>query len=267
MSKDFSEISTPCIMGILNVTPDSFSDGGLFEDKHAAIAHMHRMVSEGAQIIDIGGESTRPQAVPMTWEMEWQRISSVVQVAVQEDICVSVDTYHLETAKMALESGINIINDVCAMWHLVDILHLTKHFGAALVVTHNSRNDANFAKCDDPIEAIISKFDEVLESARNNNFPEDRLILDPGIGFGKTQEQNIEIFRNLDRLCARFSSPVLCAVSKKSFFKTALGHNDEKTLSIATVAATVYALRCGCKLFRVHDVLENDIAMKLCYHE
>jgi dihydropteroate synthase len=261
-------IPLPCVMGILNVTPDSFSDGGKFfsaekVDGVAACGHLRTMIADGASIVDIGGESTNPMAQSVDPATEWDRIGTVLAMAVgMGGAVVSVDSYHPETAKLALENGADIINDVCCTWHFEEIAEIVKKFDAHLIVTHNSRNDANFLRIADPIGVIAAEFEDILRRASAIGLDGRRIILDPGIGFGKTAEQNCKIFKNIRIICRKFPNPVICAVSKKSFLKFATGMNDGVSLSAATVAATAEGFRSGCKIFRVHAVSENVAALE-----
>jgi dihydropteroate synthase len=263
-------------MGILNVTPNSFSDGGRFFDgddgeqlpeavatQPKAIQHLYELVDGGGTIIDIGGESTNPKAIEIDGETEWKRIGNVLDAATAiGNVSISVDTYHVEVARKALELGVNIINDVCCTWHFREMATVVKDFDAHLIVTHNARNDKNFLQTQDPIGKIISEFEKILDEAIRINFDVKRIIFDPGIGFGKTPQQNLEIFRTIGKICSKFSNPILCATSKKSFLAAAVNGDDWETLSIATMATTMEGFRQGCKIFRVHGVAENLAVLK-----
>jgi dihydropteroate synthase len=255
-------------MGVLNVTPDSFSDGGEFFDdgdrlQTKALERLHELASSGAEIVDIGGESTKPGGDDLDQGSEWRRIEGVVKASAKVDsICVSVDTYHVDTARRALACGANVVNDVRCTWHFPEMASVVGDFGGHLIVVHNSRNDTNFAGVKDPIAAIITEFERILHLAESINFDWHRIILDPGIGFGKTTEQNLEIFRKIDQICGRFPNPVLCGTSRKSFLRETCGSDDPATLDGATVATTAEGFRRGCKIFRVHNVAGNLAALK-----
>ncbi|MDR1595803.1 MAG: dihydropteroate synthase [Puniceicoccales bacterium] len=274
MGRNFNDVVLPCAMGILNVTPDSFSDGGKFFDgdcensctKLKAEARLNEIISEGASVVDIGGESTKPDAQSINAKDEWRRISHIVKIATKSDkVAVSVDTYHLETAQLALESGVNIVNDVCGTWHFEEMVKLLKNFDSHLIVTHNCRNDESFAGIFDPVAAIISEFEKIFLTAKAMKFDFSRIILDPGIGFGKTAQQNSEIFKRIGEICETFPNPVVCATSMKSFLQQVVGNSRAK-LSAATIATTVEGFRRGCKIFRVHEILENLAALKFAEH-
>ncbi|MDR2629142.1 MAG: dihydropteroate synthase [Puniceicoccales bacterium] len=263
-------------MGILNVTPDSFSDGGKFFDRDdvrqpqeaiaaqpKAIQHLYELAGEGGTVIDIGGESTKPEAIGIDANIEWKRIGNVLNAATAiGSVSISVDTYHVEVARKALEHGANIVNDVCCTWHFREMAAVVKDFDAHLIVTHNARNDKNFLRANDPVGKIISEFERILDEAIRMNFDAKRIIFDPGIGFGKTPRQNLKIFRTIGKICSKFSNPIVCATSKKSFLATAADDGDKKTLSSATIATTVEGFRQGCKIFRVHEVAENLAVLK-----
>ncbi|MDR1233327.1 MAG: dihydropteroate synthase [Puniceicoccales bacterium] len=276
MGKSFSQITLPCIMGILNVTPNSFSDGGKFFDQDdaeqrseaitvqpKAIQHLYELVDGGGTIIDIGGESTNPKAIEIDADTEWKRIGNVLDAATAIDnASISIDTYHVDVARKALERGVNIINDVCCTWHFREMATVVKDFDAHLIVTHNARNDKSFLQTNDPVGEIILEFEKILDEAIRINFDLGRIIFDPGIGFGKTPQQNLEIFRTIGKICSKFSNPVVCATSKKSFLAMAVNGDDGQTLSSATMTTTMEGFRQGCKIFRVHDVVENLAVLK-----
>jgi dihydropteroate synthase len=258
-------------MGILNITPDSFSDGGKFFDgdvdkggfQPKAESHLFELVGAGAEIIDIGGESTRPGSMGVGPETEWQRIERTLKSAIEiPQITVSVDTRYPETARLALECGANIINDVCGTQHFIEMANAVKNFDAHLIVTHNSRSDENFLKISNPTAAIISTFEKILNQAADMNFDERRIILDPGIGFGKTASQNLEIFKKIDEICEKFPNPVVCATSKKSFLREVAKNTNPTALSAATIGTTIHGFLQGCAIFRVHDVVENLAALQ-----
>jgi dihydropteroate synthase len=263
-------------MGILNVTPDSFSDGGEFFDRDSAGGvrtekserQLRKLAALGVEIIDIGGESTRPNGQEIESGTEWRRIDGILEIAEKIDgICVSVDTYHIDTARNALERGANVINDVRCTWHFDDMAKVVRDFGGHLIVVHNSRNNSNFAGIGDPIAPIIEEFKEILRRAEAIDFDSSKIIFDPGIGFGKTARQNFEIFRKIDRFCSEFSNPIVCGTSRKSFLRELLwefeGADGAAALRGATVATTVEGFRHGCEIFRVHDVQENLAALKI----
>ena len=262
----------PWIMGILNITPDSFSDGILTAEQCQEDARrqwycrLDNMITDGANIIDIGGESTRPSAYPITWQEEWSRIQDFCSYAVQQDnILVSVDTYHIETAKLAIRCGVDIINDISGVQNFLQMAQSIIDSDVRIIVTHNVRNDPEFYNVEDPIDDIIRSFHDVLSQSDDIGFHPSRIFFDPGIGFGKTVDQNWKIFNNLYRLTQSFEQPIVCGVSKKSFLQNRLRSYDTSSqpLTVATAIMTYHAYRQGVKIFRVHDVIANRIALNM----
>lgn len=260
----------PWIMGILNITPDSFSDGISDADRCPEDAkkkwyqRLNNMIADGAHIIDIGGESTRPSACPITWQEEWSRIQEFCSYAVKRDnILVSVDTYHVETAKLAVQCGVDIINDISGVQNFCKMAQAIIDTDVRLVVTHNVRGDLEFSNVDDPINDIIRAFNDVLLQAEQIGFNSSRIFFDPGIGFGKTVDQNWKIFNNLYRLKQSFEQPIICAVSKKSFLKSRLDDISQQSLTVATALLTYSAFQQGVQIFRVHDVVANRTALSM----
>ncbi|MDR3144268.1 MAG: dihydropteroate synthase, partial [Puniceicoccales bacterium] len=183
MGKNFRDVPLPCLMGILNITPDSFSDGGKYFDAasngaktDAVRQYLSQLTANGASIVDIGGESTSPHAAEIDHRTEWRRIGEVLDVAVaMEEISVSVDTHRVETARLALMGGANVINDVRGTWHFREMAEVVKNFDAHLIVTHNSRSDDSFAAIEDPVGEIIAAFDAILRIAEDIDFGCDRI--------------------------------------------------------------------------------------------
>ncbi|MDR0595849.1 MAG: dihydropteroate synthase [Puniceicoccales bacterium] len=243
----------PVIMGILNLTPDSFFDGGCYETVDAAVERAKKMLAEGAEIIDIGGESTRPGFTPIDAETEWLRIGDVLKKVSKLGVKISVDTYKPVVAKRALEHGATIVNDVYAFEHLDEAISLAKYFGAELVVTHNSRNRLLSR---DIIANVREDFQRAISEANKHNFDTKNLILDVGIGFVGTPVNDIEIISRLGELTNEFQERVLIGTSRKSFMKI-FGEPTAAERLPCTLAATMVAYLGGCAIFRVHDVKAN----------
>lgn len=257
-------------MGILNITPDSFSDGISDADRCPEDAkkqwyqRLNNMIADGAHIIDIGGESTRPAACPITWQEEWSRIQEFCSYAVkQNNILVSVDTYHIETAKLAVQCGVDIINDVSGVQNFCKMAQAIIDSDIRIIVTHNVRNNPEFYNVEDPIDDIIRAFNDVLLQAEKIGFNSSRIFFDPGIGFGKTIDQNWKIFNNLHRLTQSFEQPIVCAVSKKSFLRSRLDNISQQSLIVATSLLTYRAYQQGVQIFRVHDIVANRTALNM----
>lgn len=247
------------LMGILNATPDSFSDGGQFLDTAAAVAHASRMISEGAAIIDVGGESTRPGAEPVTEEDERTRTISLVSELVEMRMGpVSIDTYKSAIAKEAAEVGAVLINDVWGMTRDPNMAAAVASTGSAVVITYNRGHaDENINLVDDIVDFIEERFRET-ESA---GIPRDHIWLDPGVGFSKTLEQNIDALRRLD-VFLDFGRPVLVGVSRKSLIGLTLDRSVDDRLA-GTIGAHLSAVKAGANIIRVHDVQEHADALTM----
>jgi dihydropteroate synthase len=239
------------IMGILNVTPDSFSDGGLFVGVAAAVEQAKRMVAEGADIIDIGGESTRPSAATVTLEQELQRVIPVVRALLEAGISVplSVDTYKAEVARQALEAGVHLLNDIWGLKRESAMARLASDYGCPIVIMHN-RVEAVY---DNFIMDVINDLRESISLAHAAGILDSQIILDPGIGFAKSYEQNLQLMNELHQIVA-MGYPVLLGTSRKSMIRQALQLPADDVLegTAATVSMGIYQ---GCHIMRVHDVL------------
>ncbi len=247
------------IMGILNVTPDSFSDGGKFQSHDAAIAHARKLTDEGADIIDVGAESTRPGHVPVPVEEELARLKPVLADIVNATpLPVSIDTSKAPVARLAIEMGAAVVNDVWGLQRDPAMADVVAEGGAAAVVMHNRESI-------DPALDILSDmrrfFDHSLELAGKAGIPRHYLILDPGIGFGKTKDQNLIALRRLDHF-KDYGLPLLVGVSRKSLFAPILGAAVDERM-IGTVATNIIAAARGASIFRVHDVAEHVAAFKV----
>ncbi|MDD9909938.1 MAG: dihydropteroate synthase [Ahrensia sp.] len=244
-------------MGILNVTPDSFSDGGRHEAVDMAVAHAEAMIEAGADIIDIGGESTRPDATPVDADTEQSRIKPVIEeLSGRESMLLSVDTYRASTAEMAVSSGVHIINDVGGCQIDSDIARVAADTGAGLVVMHSSRDrEVN----PDPIEDQIEFFQKSLDICHDAGVEAEQIVLDPGFGFGKDGPGNIVLLQVLPVLHG-LGFPLLIGTSRKRFLKSITG-KEAAGLGAATAATSVIARMQGGAVFRVHDVAENVDAL------
>jgi dihydropteroate synthase len=252
-------------MGVLNVTPDSFSDGGLYLDVDAAVDHADEMAREGAQIVDVGGESTRPGAAPVPEAEELERVVPVVERIAATDVHVSIDTRKLAVAEAALQAGARIVNDVSAFRAAPEMAGLVAAGGADCCLMHMLGDDPRTMQADPRYDDVVSEVKAFLEQrlafATGEGVPEDRVWLDPGIGFGKTLEHNLELLRRLDEIVA-IGRPVVIGASRKSFLGKLTGRPERERVA-ATVAANVVALERGASIFRVHDVAETVDALKV----
>ncbi|HEV2075623.1 MAG TPA: dihydropteroate synthase [Thermoleophilaceae bacterium] len=256
----------PLIMGVLNVTPDSFSDGGLFLEPDAAVRHGERLAAEGADVIDVGGESTRPKgtaygegAQPVPAEEELGRVLPVVEALGRgREVAgprISIDTTKLEVARAAIEAGATIVNDVSAFRQAPEMAGLVADAEAGCCLMHmlgeprTMQRDPSYA---DVVSEVRAFLEERLGFAVAEGVSEDAVWLDPGIGFGKTVEHNLELLRRLDEIAA-IGRPVVVGVSRKSFLARLTGRAVDELLP-GTIAANVVALERGASVFRVHDV-------------
>ena len=249
----------PVIMGIVNVTPDSFSDGGLFATRAAALAQAQRLVSTGADIVDVGAESTRPGHTPLTAEEEWARLAPLLAALVaQAGAPVSIDTYKAETARRALGEGVCLVNDVWGLQRDPLMAPTIAEAGAAVVIMHNRETTEPQI---DIVADMKQFFARSLEIARRAGVPERHILLDPGIGFGKSREQNYDALRAIPELLA-MGFPLLIGVSRKSIFK-GLGDGVLEGRLVGTLAANLLAARDGAQVFRVHDAAEHRAAFEV----
>lgn len=246
-------------MGILNVTPDSFSDGGAYASVAEAVAAAQRMVAEGAAIIDIGGESTRPGHAPVDAGTELERTIPVIEsLTAIATVPISIDTYKAEVARAALDAGAHIVNDVWGLTRDPDMARTVADAGAAVIIMHNREQaDASL----DIFEEMKVFFSRAVEQALAAGVGEDQIVLDPGIGFGKTLEQNLAILGNLARLndCG---FPVLLGASRKSFINKVSPSEPDKRIG-GSVVTTVFAALSGIAIVRVHDVATHMQALKI----
>ncbi|MCX5769177.1 MAG: dihydropteroate synthase [Candidatus Hydrogenedentes bacterium] len=243
------------IMGILNVTPDSFSDGGRYAEAGLAVDYARSMIEDGADIIDVGGESSRPGAEPISPQAEWERVSIVFKALVTTDACISVDTFHAETARRALELGARIVNDVTALRGDPRMAEIVASACCDCVLMHMQGTPQTMQqnpRYKDVIDDISAFFDERLSFAVRAGIDEDALWLDPGFGFGKTPHHNLEILRRLGEF-KKFGRPLLIGTSNKGTIGAVLGTpvNDRLEGTAATVAL---AIANGADCVRVHDV-------------
>ena len=246
------------VMGILNVTPDSFSDGGLYFDTQKAINHALSMIEDGADIIDIGGESTRPFSDPVSLEDELSRVIPVIEeLRKKTDTVISIDTTKSAVAKEACLVGADIINDISGMLFDAEMIDVAKDIGCPVVLMHIKGNPKTMQEnptYDNVISEIkchlLDRVDYIIE----NGIDRKNIILDPGIGFGKTVENNFEILNRLDELTS-IGYPFLIGTSNKSFIGKTLNIDENDRLQ-GTIVANTIALQKGCKIFRVHNVKE-----------
>jgi dihydropteroate synthase len=254
----------PLVMGIVNVTPDSFSDGGLFLDAGAAIAHGRELLAEGADILDVGGESTRPGAQPVDADEEIRRVIPVIEALAAEGARLSIDTTKAEVARRALEAGATIVNDVSALRFDPDLARVAGDAGATLVLMHmlgEPRTMQDDPRYDEVVSDIRSFLEQRIEYAVGEGVAEEDIWVDPGIGFGKTLAHNLELIARLDEIAA-IGRPVVFGASRKSFLGKLTGRQVDERLA-GTIAANIIAYEHGARVFRVHDVAPTVDALKV----
>lgn len=246
------------IMGILNVTPDSFSDGGKYNEIDAALAHTQQMIEEGADIIDIGGESTRPGHIQISEEEEIQRTAPVIEKIKSEfDIPVSVDTYKAKVAQAAIDAGADLVNDIWGLKYDKGIAKVIATSGVACCLMHNRDNHAyqNF------MADMKQDLRETIILAKQAGISDDRIILDPGVGFGKTYENNLEAIYKLEEL-DELGYPLLLGTSRKSVIGLTLDLPATERVE-GTLVTTVLAVMKKCSFVRVHDIKENKRTIQM----
>jgi len=257
-------VRAPVIMGVVNVTPDSFSDGGLFLDADAAVEHGRRLAAEGAAILDVGGESTRPGAEPVPEDEELGRVLPVVERLAGEGAArISIDTTKSPVARAAIDAGATIVNDVSAFRFDPGLAGVVADAGVDCCLMHmlgEPRTMQIDPRYEDVVSDVKAFLEERLAFATGEGIPEERVWLDPGIGFGKTTRHNLELLRRLDELVA-IGRPVVIGTSRKSFLGKLAGGRDEGERLPGTIATNVLALERGATVFRVHDVAQNVDAL------
>jgi dihydropteroate synthase len=267
---DFSERQKPLIMGILNVTPDSFSDGGKYHHVDAAVRQVGQMLAEGADIIDIGGESTRPKSDPVSSDEQIRRVIPVIQAIhtqFPDDILISIDTSLSKVAEAALDAGAKLINDVSAGQDDPDILALAAKRAVPIILMHSQGTPKTMQ--DNPYyEDVVSEVLDYLKSriaaALATGINKANILIDPGVGFGKRRQDNLDLLANLDKF-VELGFPVLLGTSRKRFMGAICNVTEPSELVTATAVTTALGVMEGVKIFRVHDVKENKQALDVAW--
>lgn len=257
-TKQFDTDHQVYVMGILNVTPDSFSDGGRWNNKDAALFHTQQMIDEGAAIIDVGGESTRPGYTKISDEEEIERTAPIIeQLRAQFDIPISIDTYKSRVAQEAVKAGADLVNDIWGLKYDPDMAGVIADSKVACCLMHNRTNE----EYDIFMEDMLSDLRETVALARQAGIADDKIILDPGVGFAKSYENNLEAIQKVGRL-KELGYPVLLGTSRKSVIGLTLDTDRSERVE-GTIATSVYGVLQGCAFVRVHDVKENLRAIRM----
>jgi dihydropteroate synthase len=257
------------IMGILNVTPDSFSDGNLYLDPEMAMAHARKMVCEGADILDVGGESSRPGSDPVSLEEEMRRVIPVVKRIRQEypDLLISIDTYKAETARRATQEGANIINDISALRADPKMIQVLNESGAGIVLMHMRGSPKTMQRnpiYNDPVAEVYQFLRIRRDYLLQQGIESSRIAVDPGFGFGKRLKDNLVLIEKLDRF-TELGHPIVIGISRKSMIAALLGNQTpaERDRSWATIGLTSLTRERGARIFRVHDVKANRESLRM----
>ena len=257
--KNFDTDHETYIMGILNVTPDSFSDGGNFNCLDAALRHTEEMLAEGADIIDIGGESTRPGHVQITDQEEIDRVTPIIEaVKSRFDVPISLDTYKSAVAEAGIAAGADLINDIWGLKYDSQMAEVIAKYQAPCCLMHN-RKEADYQ---DFMQDVAADLADTIHLAEAAGIADEKIILDPGVGFGKTYENNLEIINCLEEL-NMFGYPLLLGCSRKSVIGLTLDLPVTERVE-GTLVTTMFGVQKGCMFVRVHDVKENVRTIKMC---
>jgi dihydropteroate synthase len=266
-SKRQLSLERPLLMGIVNVTPDSFSDGGRFDSTDEAVRFAEKLVADGADLLDIGGESTRPGSKRVTADEEIARVVPVIErLAKRVDVPLSIDTCKASVAAAAIGAGAEIVNDISGLRFDVKLGDAAAAGSAGLILMH-SRGEFHEMHSQEPVDDIFSEvensFRKSLELASRCGVSKESIVLDVGIGFGKTVEQNLSLIADLDKIIRKFEEfPVLVGASRKSFIGKLCDENDPRKRIGGSLAAAIAAVRNGAHIIRVHDVYETRQALK-----
>ena len=263
-NKKFDWDNKSYIMGILNITPDSFSDGGLYNNQESAISHYKKLVEDGADIIDIGGESTRPKADIVTVDDELNRVIPIIQAIRKFDseTVLSIDTRNSKTARYALEAGVDIVNDISALDWDKDMLAVLRDFACPIVINHSTgspdimQNFTHLSTLDNVFDYLRRKIDFLV----SNDIKFENIIIDVGLGFGKNQDQNIQLINNIVEF-KTLGCPILVGHSRKSFIKNSLNIDTINDLDTATLILSSKLLNSGTNIIRVHDVKRHKLLL------
>jgi dihydropteroate synthase len=261
---DLSPQARPVLMGILNATPDSFSDGGRYQALDTALSHAEEMIAAGVDIIDIGGESTRPGAAPLPLQQELDRVMPLIFALRDCGKAISIDTYKPEVMREALAAGVDMINDIRA-FRSAGTIEAVRDADCALCAMHMQNDPQNMQRepfYEDVLREVTDFLRERADALCAVGIGRERLCVDPGFGFGKTLAHNLALFKNIDRMQSELDLPLLVGVSRKTMIGTLIGKPVEQRM-VGSVAAALAATRQGAKIIRVHDVAETVDALNI----
>ena len=260
---DFRKI--PNIMGVLNLTPDSFSDGGKFNSKKKGINHAINLINSGANLIDVGGESTRPGSKVIKENLEWQRIEKILKSLIKKKIPISLDTRKSRIMIKGIDLGVKLINDVSGLEFDSQTLSILKKFKVPFVIQHSQGTPENMQKnprYKNELLDIYDFFEKKIKLLRSKGIKHNKIILDPGIGFGKNLKHNMNLIRNIS-IFHSLGFPILVGNSRKRFIKELSGKNDSKFRNGGTIASSIYLMMQGVQILRIHDVNETIQGLKI----
>ena len=266
--KKFSKINLnnyPIIMGVLNLTPDSFSDGGKYNKKNSGLLHARKLIKSGSSIIDIGGESTRPGAKELKVKKEWQRIEPTLKKLKYEKCLLSLDTRKSEIMQKGIKFGVNMINDVSGLKHDPKTINILKHYKIPFVIHHMQGTPETMQKnpkYKNILLDIYDFFEKQIKLIKNKGISHNNIIIDPGIGFGKNLKHNITLISNIS-LFHSLGFPILIGISRKRFIKDLSGINDSQERLGGTISSVLFGMLQGVQMYRVHNVNEVNQSIKV----
>jgi len=266
--KNFSNLNfrkIPNIMGVLNLTPDSFSDGGKFNSKKKGINQAINLINSGANLIDVGGESTRPGSKVIKENLEWQRINEILKSLIKKKIPISLDTRKSQIMSKGINLGVKLINDVSGLEFDTETLNVLKKYKVPFVIQHSQGTPDNMQKnprYKNELLDIYDFFEKKIKLLRSKGIKHDKIILDPGIGFGKNLKHNMSLIRNIS-VFHSLGFPILVGNSRKRFIKELSGKNDSKLRNGGTIASSIYLMMQGVQILRIHDVNETIQGLKI----
>ena len=266
--KNFSNLNfkrIPNILGVLNLTPDSFSDGGKFNSKKRGISHAINLLNSGANLIDVGGESTRPGSKAIKENLEWKRINKILKLLIEKKIPISLDTRKSKIMEKGINLGIKLINDVSGLDFDFETLNILKKYKVPFVIQHSKGSPENMQKnpkYKNELLDIYDFFEKKIKLLRSKGIKHNKIILDPGIGFGKNLKHNMSLIRNIS-IFHSLGFPILVGNSRKKFIKELSKKNDSNLRNGGTIASSIYLMMQGVQILRIHDVNETIQGLKI----